>query len=176
MVERYLAAARRIHALLILDVQPGRSDFGPEVRPLERWLREPDVGLALDPEWHVGSREVPGRTIGSTNAATVNAVARWLEGIVRAGRLPQKLLIVHQFTPNMIRDRGRLTPQPGIALTVNVDGFGGRAVKIAKYQEFAQRRDPIHDGIKLFYEEDTDILSPGVVLGLLPRPDLVVYE
>jgi hypothetical protein len=176
VIDRYLAAARRMRALLVLDVQPGRSDFPSEVRALERWLREPDVSLALDPEWHVGPDQVPGKTIGSTNAATVNSVARWLEGIVRRGRLPQKLLVVHQFTPNMIGDRERLAARPGVALTVNVDGFGGRAVKIAKYREFARRGDTIRDGIKLFYKEDTDLLSPGAALDLLPRPDLVVYE
>ena len=76
----------------------------------------------------------------------------------------------------MIRHSEQLRPRPGVALTVNVDGFGGRAVKIAKYGEFAHRGDTIRDGLKLFYEEDTDLLSPGMVLGLVPRPDLVVYE
>jgi hypothetical protein len=106
----------------------------------------------------------------------VNTIARKLEGIVARDHLPQKLLLVHQFTPNMIRHREELRPRPGVALTVNVDGFGGRAVKIAKYKEFAQRGDTIRDGLKLFYEEDTDLLSPRAVLGLVPRPDLVVYE
>jgi hypothetical protein len=176
VIDRYLNAARAAKALLILDIQPGRADFMEDVRALRPYLEQPDVSLALDPEWHVGRDEIPGKTIGSTNAATVNAIARWLEGIVAHGRLPQKLLVVHQFTPDMIRDRQRLTPRPGVALTVNVDGFGWRAVKIAKYHEFARRGDAIRDGIKLFYEEDTDLLSPGAVLDLLPRPDLVVYE
>jgi hypothetical protein len=47
--------------LLVLDIQPGRSDFFTETIRLERWLREPDVGLAIDPEWRVTSSEVPGR-------------------------------------------------------------------------------------------------------------------
>ena len=47
-------------AILILDVQPGYADFMTEVRRLEPWLREPDVGLALDPEWHVSPPDVPG--------------------------------------------------------------------------------------------------------------------
>jgi hypothetical protein len=53
IIRRYLRAARKAKALLILDIQPGRSDFFTETRRLARWLREPDVGLALDPEWHV---------------------------------------------------------------------------------------------------------------------------
>ena len=53
VIRRYLRAARRHKMLLMLDIQPGRSDFFTETTRLERWLREPDVGLALDPEWRV---------------------------------------------------------------------------------------------------------------------------
>jgi hypothetical protein len=57
-----------------------------------------------------------------------------------------------------------------------VDGFGGRSLKIRKYGHFTRRRDRLYDGIKLFYEEDTNILTPGRVLRLRPRPDVVIYE
>ncbi len=63
-VRRYLAAARRAGALLLLNIQPGLSEFLPEVRAYERWLREPDVGVALDPEWAVEPGQVPGRRTG----------------------------------------------------------------------------------------------------------------
>ena len=61
VIRRYLTAARSAKALLILDVQPGRSDFFTETRRLRKWLKEPDVGLALDPEWRMGPDEVPGQ-------------------------------------------------------------------------------------------------------------------
>ena len=51
IIRRYLKAARKAKALLILDIQPGRSDFFTETKRLRKWLKEPDVGLALDPEW-----------------------------------------------------------------------------------------------------------------------------
>ena len=54
IIDRYHRAARKAKALLVLDIQPGRSDFFTEARRLERWLKEPDVGLALDPEWRMG--------------------------------------------------------------------------------------------------------------------------
>ena len=60
VIRRYLAEVRRLRGLLLLDIQPGRADFRDEVERLEPYLREPDVGLALDPEWHVGPTEVPG--------------------------------------------------------------------------------------------------------------------
>jgi hypothetical protein len=41
---------------------PGRSNFPKEVARLRKWLREPDVGLALDPEWRVQAGQVPGRS------------------------------------------------------------------------------------------------------------------
>ena len=54
MIRRYLKAARKAKALLMLDIQPGRSDFFTETTRLRKWLKEPDVGLALDPEWRMG--------------------------------------------------------------------------------------------------------------------------
>jgi sugar/nucleoside kinase (ribokinase family) len=75
-VARYLRAARRHGALLLLDIQPGRVPFMREVRALRRFLAEPDVSLALDPEWSIGPGQQPGRQIGSTDAATVNAALR----------------------------------------------------------------------------------------------------
>ena len=175
-INRYLRAARRIRALLILDIQPGRADFLTEMRRLEPWLRQPDVGLALDPEWHVREGEVPGQVIGSVDAAVVDRVARELSAMVQAGRLPEKLLLVHQFTENMITDKARLRARAGVALTINVDGFGDRPNKIAKYDAFTSEAVRFNDGFKLFYEEDTNLMQPRDVLALGPPPDVVVYE
>jgi hypothetical protein len=175
-INRYLRAARSIRAMLILDIQPGRADFLTEMRRLAPWLRQPDVGLALDPEWHVREGEIPGQVIGSVDATVVDQVARELSAIVQAGRLPEKLLLVHQFTENMIRDKTRLRPHPGVALTFNVDGFGDRPNKIAKYDAFTSEAVRFNDGFKLFYEEDTDLMQPRDVLALGPPPDVVVYE
>ena len=38
---------------------------------------------------------------------------------------------------------------------INVDGVGGKAIKLSKYRAFTRRRDRLWDGFKLFYEEDT---------------------
>ena len=174
-VERYLAAARRIKALLILDIQPGHGDFLALVKHFGRFLREPDVALALDPEWHTPDA-VPGTVIGSTDAATVNRVSAYLQRIVDKYRLPDKMLLVHQFTESMIRNKARLRHRRGVPLVLNVDGFGNQAVKIAKYNEFTHPRTRSRRGLKLFYKEDTDTLTPARVLQLRPRPDVVIYE
>jgi hypothetical protein len=176
-IRRYLHAARKAKALLVLDIQPGRSDFFTETRRLERWLREPDVGLALDPEWHVAPGQVPGKVIGSVGAREVNATSAWLAQLVAKRKLPQKLFLVHQFTPGMV-PVARLKQRAGLATVINVDGFGGQAVKIAKYRSFARvaRAHGFRRGFKLFYEEDTKLMQPGQVLRLGPPPDVVVYE
>ena len=175
VIERYLKAARKAKALLLLDIQPGHADFLEEAMRLEKWLREPDVGLALDPEWHTPGA-VPGSAIGTVDSRTVNAVSAWLSRIVARERLPEKLFVVHQFTKDMIKGKERVKRRPGLAMTMNVDGFGDRANKLAKYREFTSEAVRFHDGFKLFYREDTNLMAPGAVLDLRPPPDLVVYE
>jgi len=177
VIDRYLRAARRAKALLILDVQPGRADFLSEAKRLRRWLEEPDVSLALDPEWRTPDA-VPGQVIGSVTSGEVNQVSDYVAQIVKRGDLPQKLLVLHQFTADMIQDPDQILPRRGLALTFNVDGFGDRPNKVSKYDSFARRPETrrFHHGFKLFYKEDTNLMSPRQVLGLRPQPRLVVYE
>ena len=176
VIGRYLTAARRAKALLLLDIQPGRGDFLSEAQRLERWLREPDVGLALDPEWHVGEGEIPGKVIGSVTAEEVNEVSAYLSDFVTDHDLPDKLFVVHQFTSSMIENKERVQQRLGLAVVMNVDGFGDRSNKESKYNLFTSEQTRFHSGFKLFYEEDTNLMTPRQVLALRPPPDLVVYE
>jgi hypothetical protein len=176
VIDRHLRVARRNKMLLLLDIQPGHADFEDEVDRLEPWLREPDVGLALDPEWHTPGVK-PGTVIGSVEADQVNRIADRLAKMVRDRGLPEKLLVLHQFTNDMLKDRERIRTPQGVAVVLNVDGFGTAAAKRSKYHDFVAgdgRR--FHHGFKLFYEEDTGLMSPKSVLNLGPPPDLVVYE
>lgn len=175
VIRRYLRAARRIKALLILDIQPGHAGFFEESKHLEKWLHEPDVSLALDPEWHTPDA-VPGTVIGSVDVHEVNAISFWLDGLVRRYHLPQKLLLIHRFTPGAIAGEADLKPRADVAVTVNVDGFGPNNIKVAKYKSFAQHARGLHNGFKLFYHEDPVTMKPSRVLRIRPRPELVVYE
>jgi hypothetical protein len=176
VIGRYLRAARRAKAVLLLDIQPGHADFLTETKALRRWLREPDVGLALDPEWHTPGAK-PGTQIGSVTAEKVNEVSRYLADVVREGRLPQKLFVIHQFTFDMIRDLDRVERPAELATVLNVDGFGDRPNKRSKYAAFTKENGGrFHDGFKLFFREDVNRMAPKDVLALQPPPDLVVYE
>ena len=187
VINAYLSAVREIKGLLILDVQPGQSTFTEEVELLEPWLSQPDVGLALDPEWNVPSGQVPGKVIGSTTAATINQVSYYLARLRHAKDLPQKVLIVHQFTESMVEDRDQVLDRPGVAIVFNIDGFGTADQKKNIYVQLVYHpgagtavRPPVgggrFNGFKLFYKEDTGLMTPAQTLGLEPAPDVVVYE
>jgi len=180
VVAEYLAAARRHRALLLLNVQPGRADFLAEVRALERWLKEPDVGVALDPEWAVGPRQVPGRVYGNTTGDELAGVAAYLDTLVRRHGLPQKAMVVHQLAPRIVTDFDDVGRHAGVAVIQSVDGIGARADKVATWRRLVAALPPtVHPGFKLFFEEDTEsgaLMTPKQVLGLRPQPEYVLYE
>lgn len=176
-VQRYLDAARRHGVYLLLDIQPGRSDFLTEVRRYDRFLAEPDVGIALDPEWRMGPGQVPAQTVGSVDAREVEAVADHVAGIVRAHHLPQKLVVVHQFQNRMIRDKHLLTQRPELALTIQMDGHGSRSQKLDTYRHVSTDDGRWWNGFKLFYDEDQRMFSPRELLETVrPVPDFVSYQ
>ena len=78
----------------------------------------------------------------------------------------------------MVQNKTAGLPRPRLAMTFNVDGFGDCPNKLAKYAAFTAetRGKPFSDGYKLFYHEDTNMMSPADVMRMQPRPDLVVYE
>lgn len=179
-IRRYLDAARRHRALLLLNVQPGRASLLSEVRALSRWLREPDIGVALDPEWAVGPRQTPGRVFGHTTAAELNAVARYLSSVVTEHRLPEKAMVVHQLAQRIISRVGGLKPADGVATVLSVDGIGARADKVATWRRLVKPLpSSVHAGFKLFFVEDRErgeLMTPRQVLALRPRPEYVLYE
>ncbi|MGI8759792.1 MAG: hypothetical protein ACR2LF_00500 [Jatrophihabitantaceae bacterium] len=175
-VQRYLDVAHEHKMLLILDFQPGRGEFLPQVQYFERFLRDPSVSVALDPEWKMGPGEVPGTVIGSSSASSINAVGRYLAGIVAAQHLPDKLMIVHQFRLLMLPDRDQISQQKGIELVFHADGFGSQSEKLATWHALAFPGRPDGAGFKLFLRQDTDLMTPAQVMALRPQPDVVTYQ
>ena len=137
-IRRYLRAARAHEMLLLLDIQPGYAPFLQEVQALEEFLKEPDVSLALDPEWSMEPPQLPARRSAPPTRPRSTRCRASCPGIVRRHDLPQKLLVVHRFTGDMIQAEDDLERHPGVALVVNVDGFGDRPNKISKYREFTK--------------------------------------
>ncbi len=174
-VRRYIAAAHRNGALLVLDLQPGRSDF---LTVAKRWkwaLRDPWVGLALDPEWRVGPRQVPAQVIGSVGAVEVNRVSKWLSRLVKRRGLPEKAFVLHQFRTSMIRNIEGIVDRNGLAMVQHVDGFGTQSQKLATYHAVA-RPEQFTMGFKLFYDEDVNLFSPSRVRKIRPAVRFVSYQ
>ena len=181
VIRRYLDAARRHRALLLLNIQPGRASFVDEVRALERWLREPDVGLALDPEWAVRPGQTPGRVFGSTTGAVIDQVSSYVDGIVRTNGLPQKVLVVHQLNPGIVRGFEKVRERDGVVVIKSVDGIGSAGAKITTWKRLVKNLpSALHPGFKLFFDEDTEgglkLMTPSQVLALRPQPEYELYE
>jgi hypothetical protein len=179
-IGKYLAIARKYRMLLMLDVQPGRATPLDEVRRLEPWLKQPDVGLAVDPEWEVGAGQVPGRVFGRTTGTELNGIGAYLSALVTRYRLPEKLFVFHQLAKPIVRDEASLRTHPGVATVKSVDGIGNRGQKLATYRGLTKTIPKgIRPGFKLFYQEDTRhgaLMTPAQVLAVWPQPELVIYE
>ncbi|MBI2953953.1 MAG: LysM peptidoglycan-binding domain-containing protein [Chloroflexi bacterium] len=175
VIDEYAKLAERNDMLFILDLQVGRSSVQNEVNSVRKFLERPYVHLALDPEFDMGPSQMPGQQIGSTDARHINWAIDELSSIVAANNLPTKILIVHQFMESMITNKTAIKTDPNVDVVIDMDGFGGQAAKISKYN-FVQSVPVQFAGIKLFYREDVDLMTPGQVMQLKPIPDMVIYQ
>lgn len=124
-LEPWVKAAQDAGVYVVLDLQPGRNDFLTQAKRYEKLLTYPNVGIAYDPEWRLKPNQRHMVQIGSVDAAELNRANDWLAELTREHQLPQKVVILHQFTQSMIRDRSTLdTSHPELAMVVHADGHG----------------------------------------------------
>lgn len=162
----------------IIDIQPGRETLLQQAQYYADLLKHPSVGLALDPEWRLGPDDQPMVEVGHVDASEINEVADWLEGLVVAEKLPQKLLMVHQFQLQMIRNRENMvTGTDNVSIAVHCDGHGPQGVKMETWNVVRQGLDPaIALGWKNFIDEDEPMLTPEQTGAINPTPDIVSYQ
>ena len=178
LINQEIAIAEQNHMPLFLDVQVGHSTVPAEVQALAPYLKLPFVNLALDPEFDLPSNELPGVYIGHMSSADVNWAMTYLSQMVAKYHLPQKVLIVHEFTHIMLPGWAKIRPEPGVALVLDMDGFGGQAIKTVHYNRYVRDENlPFRfGGIKLFYTQDKPLFTPAQVLKLSPTPSVVLYQ
>lgn len=174
-VQQYMDAAHRNGALLLLDLQPGRSGFLDVAKRWEWALRDPWVGLALDPEWRMGRHQVPGRRLGGVQADEINRTSAWLADLTATQHLPEKLFVLHQFRFDMIRGIGSVRARDGLAMVQHVDGFGTPGQKRATYAAVA-RPARFTMGFKLFYDQDVRRMGAPQVLAIRPKVRFVSFQ
>lgn len=181
VIKRWHEAATKHKAMLLLNIQPGRADFLDEVRHFEKWLKYPNVGVALDPEWAVGKGQVPGRVFGSTTGKELNGVAGYLSKLTIANNLPEKVMLFHQLHVTIVAKPKELKPQPSVVYINSVDGIGSPGAKAATFRAVMRTRPSyVHPGFKLFYSEDVKtgkrLMTAKEVLRLRPRPEYILFE
>ena len=162
-----------------LDLQPGRQDFLTQAKMYEELLREPHVGLALDPEWRLKPDQVHLRQIGSVDIDEVNQVVTWLADFTRENNLPQKLLVLHQFQTRMIPGVNSVDQSRAeLAILVHVDGQGSQPAKQGTWRALHDYAPAIeHWGWKNFYDEDSPMLNAEQTMAqVAPTPDLITYQ
>ncbi len=178
MIADWVTAARQQGVYVVLDLQPGRTDFLTQAKRLEPVLAQPNVGLALDPEWRLGPVQVPLVQIGAVSIDEVNRTAGWLAGVTRANKLPQKLFLLHEFQLSMLPGRERLdTTHPELAYAVQMDGQGSQPAKLDTWAAIqADTPANLYFGWKNFYKKDAPIRSPEETMQLAPQPWYVSYQ
>ena len=170
------AAANDIY--VVLDLQPGLSDYLSQAKIYEEFLGLPHVGLALDPEWRLKPGERHLQQIGTVDAAEINQVVEWLAGIVREEALPQKLLVLHQFKFSMITNRHLVETPSELAVLIHMDGQGPLPTKYSSWNALTRQpdADQFYWGWKNFYDEDSPTATPAQVLALTPDALFVSYQ
>ena len=170
---------------VILDLQPGRTDFLTQAKEYEELLQLPHVGLALDPEWRLKPDQVHLRQVGTVDSSEVNQVIDWLANLVREHALPQKLLMVHQFHFAMITNREDIKTPTELAVMIHMDGQGHHQTKFTTYAQLTEGTtgNGWWWGWKNFYHEDfpqvieaPGPLPPERVLPVRPIPYLISFQ
>ena len=180
-IAKYHKAARKHRAVMLLNLQPGRSEFITEAKAFQKWLKQPDVGIALDPEWAMDPGQRPGGVYGHTTGAELDEVARYLSGLVKQYHLPEKVLVYHQVARSVVREESGLKDHDGVVVIKSVDGLGHPGPKKNTYR-VVNKTTPtfVHAGFKLFFTEDRRnggrLMTPKEVLALKPRPEYVMFE
>jgi hypothetical protein len=171
-LNEYIDLACEHDLLVFLDNQIGHSDVETEMKDILRYLDQPHVHAALDPEFAMPPGEVPGEAIGTMDAAEINAAQTVLQTLVEERGLPDKMLVVHQFTDNMVTGTELIQDLPRVRLVIDMDGFGPAGTKQVKFGWYAAPAE--HSGIKLFFKQDTPLMSETDVLEL--DPDVIIYQ
>lgn len=180
-IEKAYELTKQINGVMILDIQIGLSPLTNELPKFKKYLERPDVFFALDPEFAMKTGAKPGTVIGSLNATDINYAINYLAEIVRENKLPPKVLLVHRFTQDMVKEAALIVPQPEVQVVIVMDGWGSKDLKRGTYSHVIVPEPVQFTGIKVFYKNDlkppsTGLLTPAEILDLHPNPIYIQYQ
>lgn len=181
-IDKVLELAKKIDAIVFLDIQLGHSTLQDEIPLLRKYLLLPQVHLGIDPEYAMQGDDVPCERIGTMDGAAINYASGYLAQLVKENNLPPKILVVHRFTKGMVTGSKEVTTCPEVQIVMHMDGFGGKEKKLSSYQ-LAVVSEPVQfAGFKLFYKNDRIekkrpyIMRREEILALNPVPVYIQYQ
>ncbi|MEX0749202.1 MAG: hypothetical protein WD359_00200 [Dehalococcoidia bacterium] len=175
-VEEYLRLAEEHGLQVILDLQIGRSTVAAEIAKIERFLLNPRVHVAIDPEYAVGPNGYPIHTSGVISGHDINGAQLYLQELTEKHNLPPKMLIVHQFMDGTIIEGEVTADLPNVDVVLNMDAFGDYPEKVKKYRHYMARPYAERRSFNIFLKQDRPVGTEQDVLALDPMPDMVMYQ
>jgi hypothetical protein len=181
MVNEIYGWAKAKKGVFFIDVQLGMSNVQNELPRFLPWLENPDVHLAIDPEFAMAtSGAKPSTRVGTLDAKDINFAVNMLDSLVKAKNLPPKILIVHRWTRKMVTNAKQIKFTPRVQVVMDMDGWGPPWLKFDSYHDYIKEEPVEFTGFKLFFHNDTKkgdlLLTPLEVLRLNPRPLYIQYQ
>lgn len=181
-IEKVLEMAKKIDAIVFLDIQVALSDIQTELPFLKKYLELPNVHLGIDPEFSMKTGAKPGKVVGTMDGEIdINYTINYLSKIVEENNLPPKVLVVHRYTQKMVTNYTKIKPTSEVQVVMHMDGWGGQQHKISTYQSYIYKEPVQFTGFKIFYKNDTKqpntkVFEPEQLLKLSPQPIYIQYQ
>jgi len=171
----------RKNLIVFLDIQVALGSIRDELPQLEEYLKLPNVHLGIDPEFSMKDGSLPGRRIGTYDAADINYCSEYLANLVKKYNLPPKVFTVHRFTQKMVTNYKNIKLRPEVQIVMHMDGWGEPELKKGTYRHFIYSEPVQFTGFKLFYKNDlkkapNKLMTPEELLKLKPVPVYIQYQ
>ncbi|HTM99217.1 MAG TPA: hypothetical protein VL088_10760 [Pedobacter sp.] len=169
------------NTIVFLDLQVALSNIKAELPHIEKYLQMPQVHLGIDPEFSMKDGSLPGKKIGTYDAADINYVSGYLADMIKKYNLPPKVFVVHRFTKKMVTNSAQIKLRPEVQIVMHMDGWGEPDLKLGTYRHFIYGEPVQFTGFKLFYKNDLKkapnrLMTPEELLKLKPRPLYIQYQ
>lgn len=169
------------NTIVFLDLQVALSTIKAELPHIAKYLELPYVHLGIDPEFSMKDGTLPGKKIGTYDAADINYVTGYLADIVKKYNLPPKVFVLHRFTKKMVTNSPSIKLRPEVQVVMHMDGWGEPELKKGTYRHFIQGEPVQFTGFKLFYKNDLKkdpkrLMTPEELLKLTPKPIYIQYQ
>ena len=167
----------------VLFTKQAQKDIKAEFDRVKHFLFNPNVHLAIDPEFALTNEQEPNRQIGTIDAAIINEIQAEMNGIAQQIGV-NRVLILHQFKDTMITNKQNIINYPNVELVINGDGYGPPGPKMRNYLQYANEPGFEYGGFKMFTDQvdnrllyDVPFMLPiRVMTALDPVPAIITFQ